>query len=133
MRSASVCPLSTSAENPPMKSTPTARGPVECAGVFEVVGIARCAGHDRDRGDRDALVDDRDPEFGLDPFGDPDQVLRALGDFVVYLGPRPGPVCIDAVEQRDAHGHRADVEFVFLDHLDGFEDIGVRIDHGGTS
>ena len=75
-RSPSPMPLCTSAEKPPMKSTPTSRGrAVERRGERrDVLGVAR-RGELRDRRDRDALVDDRDAVLALDRVGDRHEAL----------------------------------------------------------
>src|SRR5262249_2397308 len=81
---------------------------------------ARGLGHDGHGRDRDALVGDGHPEIRLHRFHRRNQALRQARDFVedlaadvVRVGPR-------AITQRDAHGHRTDVEVLGLDHPQGF-------------
>ena len=102
---------------------------VEGAGELHVVLVIGCTGHQRDGGDGDALVDNRDAELGLDAFADAHEVCRAGGDLLVNLAAGYFAVGVGTVEQGDAHGDGADIEFFFLDHADGFENIAVH--HGG--
>ena len=102
---------------------------VEGAGEFYVVLIAGGACHQRDGGDGDALVDNRDAELGLDAFADADEVRCATGDLVVDFAAGYFAVGVGAVEQGDAHGDGANVEFLLLDHSDSFKNIVIH--HGG--
>ena len=92
----------------------------EGAGEFYVVLIVGGACHQRDGGDGDALVDDRDAELSFDTFADADEVCGAAGDLVVDFATGYLTVRIGAVEQGDAHGDGANVELLLLDHSDGF-------------
>ena len=93
---------------------------VEGAGELHVVLIVGGACHQCDGGDGDALVDNRDAEFGFDTFANADEVCRAAGDLVVNLAAGYFAVGVGAVEQGDAHGDGANVELLLLDHSDGF-------------
>ena len=102
---------------------------VEGAGELYIVLIAGGACHQCDGGDGDALVDNRDAEFGFDTFANADEVCRAAGDLVVNLAAGYFAVGVGTVEQGDAHGDGANVELLLLDHSDGFKNIVIH--HGG--
>ena len=88
----------------------------------DVHGVSVDAGHDeRDRGHGDALVDDRDAELGLDSLAHLNQLRGAGGHEVIDGFSRGFHGGSRAAEERNAHGHGADIETVFLDHLDGVE------------
>ena len=82
----------------------------------------------RDRGDRDALVDDRDAELALDLLARGDQLFRAAGDLVINLIRQHIDIVAGEVAQRNAHRDCADIEVFLLDHLNGFQNI-LCIDH----
>ena len=93
---------------------------VECAS--DVHGVSLDAGGDEgDRGDGDALVDNRNAEFGLDALADLDELASAAGDVVVdgLGGGLHGGA--SAAQEGNAHGDGANVEAVLLDHLDRVE------------
>ena len=93
---------------------------VEGAGELHVVLIVGGACHQRDGGDGDALVDNRDAELSFDTFADADEVCGAAGDLVVDFAAGYLTVRVGAVEQGDTHGDGANVELLLLDHSDGF-------------
>ena len=96
----------------------------------EILGGLAAAGADEgDRGDGDALVDDRDAEVALDVLARGDEILRVARDFVVDV--RTGGVEVrgGAIQQADAHCDGAHVELLLLDHLVGLMDLH-DIQHG---
>ena len=101
---------------------------VEGASELHVVLVLGCTGHQCDGGDGDALVDNRDTELGFDAFADTHEVGRAGSNLLVDFAAGYFAVGVGAVEQGDAHGDGADIEFFFLDHADGFENIAVHHD-----
>ena len=96
------------------------RSCVEGTSELYIVLVAGGACHQRDGGDGDALVDDRDAELSFDTFADADEVCGAAGDLVVDFAAGYFTVRVGAVEQGDAHGDGANVELLLLDHSDGF-------------
>ena len=84
-------------------------------------------------GNADALVDDGDAVFGTDVLHGRYQVGRLGGDLVVDILAGLFGVRVDAVQQADAHGHRADVQVVLGEHLDGLKNItGVKHTHSSV-
>ena len=90
------------------------------------------SGDERYRRYRDALVYDRDAELALDILARFHEPLCAAADLVVYLSAAALGILAYAVEQRYAHGDRADIEVLLVDHVDGVEYV-VKAQHGGTS
>ena len=91
------------------------------------ISVGHRADH-RDRGDRNALVDDRDAQLALDLLTGRNQLLRAAGDLIIHLVRKHVDVVAGEVSQRNAHRDRADVKVLLLDHLDGFQNI-LCVDH----
>ena len=61
------------------------------------------------------------------------QVGSLGGDLVVDILAGLFGVRVDAVQQADAHGHRADVQVVLGEHLDGLKNItGVKHTHSSV-
>ena len=86
-------------------------------------GLAGAGADERDRGDGDALVDDRDAVVAFDGLAGGDQILGVGGDLAVDVVGDHVHVGVGAVEQRDAHRDGADVELLLLDHLIGLMDL----------
>jgi hypothetical protein len=98
-------------------------GPVQGGGKGHVVPRYRCARHQRDGGDGNALVDDGNAELPLNGLAGGHQLFGPAADFVVDL-PAGGPgVGVAAVQQGDAHGNGADVQVLLVDHVDGVHDF----------
>ena len=92
--------------------------------LHEVVGALAGAGADqRDRGDGDALVDDRDAVIAFDGLAGRHEILGIGGDFVVDVVADGIDVIGRAIQQADAHGDGAHVELLLLDHLVGLVDL----------
>ena len=94
--------------------------------------LARLAGagtDQRDRGDGDALVDDRDAVVAFDGLAGGNEVLGIGSDLAVDVVAGLVDIVRGAVEQRDAHGDGADVELLLLDHLIGLVDLH-DVQHG---
>ena len=84
-------------------------------------------------GNADALVDDGDAVLGTDVLHGRYQVGSLGGDLVVDVLAGLFGVRVDAVQQADAHGHRADVQVVLGEHLDGLKNItGVKHTHSSV-
>ena len=103
-------------------------GAVERLGERHIAVRGRHRADHRDRGDRNALVDDRDAELALDLLARGDQLFRAAGDLFVNLVRQHVYIVAGEVAQRNAHCDRADIEVLLLDHLDGFQNI-CCVDH----
>ncbi len=130
-RSPSPMPLWTSAEKPPMKSTPTSRAARSSASAS---GVTSSALHDAascgDGRDRDAPVDDGDAVLGFERASDRHELLGGCGDAVVDAPRRDGDVRVGAAPQRQAERDGADVEALLLDHQQRLDDL-LRVDvHG---
>ena len=96
----------------------------------EVLARLAAAGADqRDRGDGDALVDDRDAVVAFDGLAGGNEVLGIGSDLAVDVVAGLVDIVRGAVEQRDAHGDGADVELLLLDHLIGLVDLH-DVQHG---
>ena len=78
---------------------------------------------ERDRRDRDAFVDDRDPELFFDVFAHADEVLRRACDLLIDLFGAAVDAFVAAVEQRDAHRDRPHVQMAVLDHIKGGDNV----------
>ena len=94
--------------------------------------LARLAGagtDQRDRGDGDALVDDRDAVVAFDGLAGGNEVLGIGSDLAVDVAAGLVDIVRGAVEQRDAHGDGANVELLLLDHLIGLVDLH-DVQHG---
>ena len=94
--------------------------------------LARLAGagtDQRDRGDGDALVDDRDAVVAFDGLAGGNEVLGIGSDLAVDVVAGLVDIVRGAVEQRDAHGDGANVELLLLDHLIGLVDLH-DVQHG---
>ena len=76
------------------------------------------AGGDRDRADRDPLVDDRDAVAQADLVADLDQVAGEAGDLGAHALDEPPGVLARAVEEADAERHGAHVEVLAAEHLE---------------
>src|SRR5699024_9924829 len=76
----------------------------------------------RDRGDGDALVDDRNTQLGFDTLTHLNEVLSLSGYSVInsLAGLFHGGA--STAQQGNTHGNGADIEAVFLNHLDGVKD-----------
>ena len=74
---------------------------------------------------RDALVHDRDSELSLDTLAHLYQTRRLRSDPVIdgIAGGRHRRA--SASEQGNTHGHRTNIETVFLNHLDRVNDLGI--------
>ena len=92
---------------------PKASGLVEHLSPGRQVGFARRGGHERDRSDGDALVDDRYAEFRLDCLAHRNQIGGAPGDAFAAAPSGPPPVRVGAIQERDPHRHGPNVETVF--------------------
>ena len=90
--------------------------------IFERIAAAHADEHG-DRRHRDPLVDDGDAIFPADVIAHFDQIFGLRGDLLVYLLTGTVDVRVRAVEQRDPHGDRADIQIFLIDHLDGFQHI----------
>ena len=88
-------------------------------------GVSLYAGHHQgDGGYGNALIDDGDAELALDAFAYLDEAPCLLGDAVIDGLAGSLHAGAGASEERDAHGHGADIETIVLNHLDGVQDIG---------
>ena len=99
---------------------------VECASILKIFAFS--AGR-RDHGNwgyGNALIHDRYAQLNFDTFTYAHQVFSAGGDFVVDFAACHIAVRVGTVQERDAHGNGADIEFFFLDHADGFEYLVVH-------
>ena len=94
-----------------------------------LAGLAGAGADQRNRGDGDALVDDRDTVVTLDGLAGGDEILGVGGDLAVNVVASRVDVVRRTVEQRDAHGDGTDVELLLLDHLIGLVDLH-DIQHG---
>ena len=103
------------------------------ANLYVIVGGLACAGaNQRNRGNRDALVDDGNAVIALNLFAYLNKVLGIRGDFGVNLLADCIDVVANAVEQRNTHSNGAHVELFLLDHLVGLVDLH-NIQHEGSS
>ena len=84
---------------------------------------ARHRGKQRDRCDRDPLVDDRDTVGTLNFLSDRDQTCGAARDFFVDLLRRAVDIGVGAVKEREPHRNGTDIEIFIVDHPDGFQNI----------
>ncbi len=76
-----------------------------------------------DRRDGYSFVDDRDPVFAADLLAGGDEPLREAADLFADFVRRALHVVRDTVEEADAHGNRADVEILLVDHFVCFVDF----------
>ena len=95
----------------------------------QLLRVLDAAGNQRRRGHGDALVDDGHAELALDGLPHLHQILRLTGDAVVDPAAQQLLIIGDAVEQGDAHGDRAHVQLLVVDHLQGLHDVmGIKHD-----
>ena len=109
------------------------RGAIERFGEPQQILRAGAAGDQGNRRHRDAVVDDRQPEFLGDVRAHPAQVAGDPLDLVVDVAAQPVRRIAHAVEQADADGDGADIELLGPHHGDGFEDLlagEVEMSHG---
>ena len=96
----------------------------------EILGaLAGACADQGNRGDSDALVDDRDAEIAFDGLAGGHEVLGVHGDLVVDVLADLVDAVGCAIQQADAHGDGAHVELLLLDHLVGLVDLH-DIQHG---
>ena len=91
--------------------------------------FARACADQGNRGDGDALIDDRNAVVAFDGLAGGNEVLGIGGDLAVDVVAGLVDIVRGAVEQRDAHGDGADVELLLLDHLIGLVDLH-DVQHG---
>jgi len=104
---------------------------VKCMRDFhEIVRrFTRACADQGNRGDGDALIDDRNAVVAFDGFAGGYEILGVRGDFVVDVVADFVNAVGRAVQQADAHGDSAHVELLLLDHLVGLVDLH-DIQHG---
>ena len=76
------------------------------------------SGDERHRCHGDALVDDRDTELALDGLAGFDEVFGLMADFIVNFLAAATRILARAVQKRNAHRDRADVQMLLVDHVD---------------
>ena len=97
--------------------------PVHREGKGHKVLCLTASGDKRHRRDGDALVDNRNAELALNGLARLDEIFRLMADLIVNLFAAAPDVLARAVEQRDAHRNRADVEMLLIDHIDRVNDL----------
>ncbi len=93
-----------------------------------ITAAAGTAADDGNGRDRDALIYNRNPVFSCDLLTGPDQVAGACSNLVIYFCAKAAEIGIHTVQEADAHGDRADVEILAVDHGIGFGYFR-KIDH----
>ena len=91
--------------------------------------IIRLAGrrHNGNGRHRNAFIDDGDTEFALNIAAHLHQVTGAAGDFLINFFSAGMDIRIGTIQQRNAHGNRADIQVLLIQHLDGLQNfIGVQ-------
>ena len=125
-RSPAVIPFRPAPRSRPCSRCP-ARAPARSSACGRRHHARRAApfGDERQRRHREPLVGDRHGEVGLAPPPSSEPAVRADAHQLV-VDARAGPLQSfgGGVAQRDAHGHRADVEALALDHPQHFTDVG---------
>ena len=91
--------------------------------------FARACADQGNRGDGDALIDDRNAVVAFDGLASGYEILGIRGDLVVDVVADFVDAVGRAVQQADAHGDGAHVELLLLDHLVGLVDLH-DIQHG---
>ena len=81
------------------------------------------SGDERHRCHGDALVDDRDTELALNRFAGFDEVFGLMADFIVNFLAAATRILARAVQKRNAHRDRADVQMLLVDHVDRVNDF----------
>ena len=81
------------------------------------------SGDERHRCHGDALVDDRDTELALDGLAGFDKVFGLMADFIVNFLAAATRILARAVQKRNAHRDRADVQVLLVDHVDRVNDF----------
>ena len=91
--------------------------------------LARACADQGNRGDGDALVDDRNAVVAFDGLASRYEILGIRGDLAIDVLTDLVDAVGRAVQQADAHGNSAHVELLLLDHLVGLVDLH-DIQHG---
>ena len=81
------------------------------------------SGDERHRCHGDALVDDRDTELALDGLAGFDEVFGLMTNFIVNFLAAATRILARAVQKRNAHRDRADVQMLLVDHVDRVNDF----------
>ena len=89
---------------------------------YHVLALAGSRYH-ADRGNGNALVDDRDTVFALDILAGLDQILCVEHDLVINLSACLVDVLVKAVQQRNTHCDSSHVKVFVVDHIYGFKYI----------
>ena len=81
------------------------------------------SGNQSHRRHGDALVDDWDTELALDGLAGFDEVFGLMADFIVNFLAAATRILARAVQKRNAHRDRADVQMLLVDHVDRVNDF----------
>ena len=107
--------------------------PVQGQGEGGIVLRLRRRGHQGDRSDGNALVDDGDTEFFFDILPGLHQLFGVFCDFVIDFITGGVHIAVGAGEQGNAHCDGPHVQMLLVDHLDGLHDFVLIQQHSSTS
>ena len=105
---------------------------IQSPGNFDIRLRIAGAGHDRNGGHGDPLVDNGNSKFLFDVLPHLHQILGPCGDFLIDFCAANIQVRIAAVHQADSHSNGTDIQMALVNHIQGLQYI-VPIQHNSPS
>ena len=97
--------------------------PIQGFGNLHIAFRLAGSGHQRNRRNRNALVDNGNAELGLNVLADFYQVFGAACDLIVDFFAALIHIRVRTVQEADAHGNGPDVQVLIVDHVQSRQNI----------